>query len=169
MRVTPPVAASVDSLRTSIIAINPGAGVSLIVNGEVDPGALTNLGLASARAGPATLRFLGESLAQTDSAGERYLGARSARHDPSIKTLSLRFDKPFTWPSFSAALELLATLRGPDQHIFHPPVSLDRWPSADTGTRLVFITHHIEGDIIRNLLQAVGEVAEPAPAKRLAV
>jgi G3E family GTPase len=130
------------------------------------------------------LSFLGNSfdrldrLDQQDAAGERYLGARSALHDASIKTLSLRFDKPFTWASFSAALELLATLRGPDllrvkgivnveggpvvvqgvQHIFHPPVTLDRWPSADTDTRLVFITRNIEGQVIRNLLSAVSEM-----------
>jgi G3E family GTPase len=178
---------AVEALRTSVLAINPGAGVSLIVNGEVDPAALTELGLASARSGPATLSFLGESLDRNDSAGDRYLGARPARHDASIRTLSLRFDKPFTWAGFSAALELLATLRGPDllrvkgivnvdglpvvvqgvQHIFHPPVSLDRWPSADKDTRLVFITHNIEGDIIRNLLKVVGEVAAPAPGSGL--
>jgi G3E family GTPase len=172
---------AVDELTASILGINQGAAVSLIVNGEVDPATLTNLGLTSARGGPATLSFLGESfdrLDQKGSAGERYLGARSALHDASIKTLSLRFGKPFTWASFSAALELLATLRGPDllrvkgivnveghpvvvqgvQHIFHPPVTLDRWPSADTDTRLVFITRNIEGQVIRNLLSAVSEM-----------
>ena len=47
------------------------------------------------------------------------------------------------------------------QHIFHPPVALDRWPSADQGTRLVFITRRIEADTIRALLQAVVRVASP--------
>ncbi len=172
---------SVEELKRSVLAINRGAGVSLVVNGEVHPDALTNLGLASARSGQATLSFLGELLDQTSAAEERYLGTRSALHDSSIKTLSLRFDEPFTWATFSAALELLATLRGPDllrvkgivnvegdpvvvqgvHHIFHPPVALDRWPSADTDTRLVFITRNIEGDIIRNLLKAVGAAAAP--------
>ena len=178
------------ALAAAVAAINRGAEVSTIVHGEVEPGALMNLGLASARAGQATLSFLGEALAPAshaadepaDSQAGRYLGTRAVAHDPLIKTLSLRFDKPFTWASLSAALELLATLRGPDllrikgivnvegkpvvvqgvQHIFYPPVSLDRWPSADTGTRLVFITRNIEADLIRNLLKAVGEVAAPA-------
>jgi hypothetical protein len=44
------------------------------------------------------------------------------------------------------------------QHIFHPPVTLDRWPSADTGTRLVFITRNIEAATIRNLLNAVSDM-----------
>ena len=45
------------------------------------------------------------------------------------------------------------------QHIFHPPVELDRWPSADTSTRLVFITRNISAEVIRGLFAAVGAVA----------
>ena len=173
---------AVAALTAAIGDINPGAEVSPILNGQVDPAQLTGLGLSTARANPATLKFLGESLQVGGPAVERYLGARPALHDASIRTLSLRFEQPFTWATFSAALELLATLRGPDllrvkgivnvegspvvvqgvQHIFHPPVSLDRWPSADTGTRLVFITRNIEAHTIRNLLDAVGGVAGPA-------
>ena len=173
--------AQVQELREAIEQINPGAGVSLLVDGEVDPAQLTHLGLASARAGAATLRFLGESLQGEGSGGEARLLRKSPLHDAAIRTLSLRFEQPFDWTSFSAALELLATLRGPDllrvkgivnvegkpvvvqgvQHIFHPPVSLDRWPSADQGTRLVFITRRIEADTIRALLQAVARVANP--------
>jgi G3E family GTPase len=176
--IAPPDA--LEALKTAIREINPGAGVALVVNGEVDPAELTGLGLASAKAGPATLSFLGEPLQGEGSQGERPLGRRSALHDASIKTLSLRFDQPFTWTAFSAALELLATLRGPDllrvkgivnvegapvvvqgvQHIFHPPVPLDRWPSADTGTRLVFITRRIEASTIRNLLNAVADATQ---------
>jgi G3E family GTPase len=48
------------------------------------------------------------------------------------------------------------------QHIFHPPVTLDRWPGDDHRTRLVFITRRIEADTIRNLLQAVAQVANTA-------
>jgi G3E family GTPase len=124
------------------------------------------------------LSFLGESLEKKEDSSPRYLGDKMLKHDPRIKTVSLRFDKPFTWASFSAAMELLTSLRGPDmlrvkgivnvegqpvvvqgvQHIFHPPVTLDRWPSADTGTRLVFITRNIEAATIRNLLNAVSDM-----------
>jgi G3E family GTPase len=171
--------ANVESLKAAIHAINPNAAQSQIVQGEVDPKLLTGLGLASARASQATLSFLGESLEKTGDTPARYLGDKTLNHDPRIKTVSLRFDKAFTWASFSAAMELLTTLRGPDmlrvkgivnvegqpvvvqgvQHIFHPPVTLDRWPSADTGTRLVFITRNIEAATIRNLLTAVSDMS----------
>lgn len=176
--------------------INPRAPQLRVVMGDIDPSQLTGLGLASARAGAATLSFLGEALrpdeasdqAQQDPEPERDQGRplqrRPPLHDASIRTQVLRFDTPFTWAAFSAALELLATLRGPDllrvkgivnvegrpvvvqgvQHIFHDPVTLDRWPSADTGTRLVFITRHIDAAVIRNLLSAVAAAVVPPAA-----
>ena len=198
-------AEQVQAVRDAVHAINPRAGVRLVVQGEIEPAELTGLSLASARAGPETLRFLGEAL-HTEGVGmgmgvgdgdgdgdgddndgaaaegrplSSRLGQRSALHDAGISTQVLRFDEPFTWAAFSSALELLSTLRGPDmlrvkgivnvdgkpvvvqgvQHIFHPPVTLDRWPSADTGTRLVFITRGIDSAVIRNLLQAVAAAA----------
>ena len=172
-------AQQVTSLCATIASINREATITTVVMGEIDPDDLTGLGLASARAGPATLRFLGEGSLSAAADAPAYLGDRlKGRHDPSVGTLSLRFDTPFTWQAFSAALELLTSLRGPDllrvkgivnvegapvvvqcvQHIVHPPVHLDRWPSADTGTRLVFITRNITEAAIRGLFQAVGAV-----------
>jgi G3E family GTPase len=173
---------AVEAVRSAVQEINPGAPVSLVVQGEIEPALLINLGLASAKAGPATLSFLGESLEGKGSGGEARLARRPALHDASIRTLSLRFEHPFTWSGMSAALELLTTLRGPDllrvkgivnvegqpvivqgvQHIFHPPVTLDRWPSEDRRSRLVFITRNIEAQTIRNLMEAVAQVAGPS-------
>jgi G3E family GTPase len=172
---------TVDAVRAAVQAINPGAPVTLVVNGEIDPHELMNLGLTSARAGPATLSFLGEALDGSGSGGEARLARRPPLHDASIRTLSLRFERPFTWSGLTAGLELLASLRGPDmlrvkgivnvegqpvivqgvQHIFHPPVTLDRWPSADTQSRLVFITRNIEAQTIHGLMEAVARVASP--------
>jgi G3E family GTPase len=171
-------AEQVRALEGAIGALNPGARVSLLVRGAIEPRELTNLGLATSRAGAQTLSFLGESLQGEGSAGEKTL-RRAPAHDAAIRTLSLRFETPFTWNAFSAALELLANLRGPDllrvkgivnvegkpvvvqgvQHVFHEPVELDRWPSADQGTRLVFITRNIPADLIRNLLSAVAAIS----------
>jgi G3E family GTPase len=173
--------ATLRAVQEAAQALNPRARISTLLHGAVEPAELTGLGLSSARAGPATLSFLGEPLQGEGSGGERTLGQRPALHDGSIRTLSIRFHEPFTWAAFSAALELLATLRGPDllrvkgivnvdgkpvvvqgvQHIFHDPVELDRWPSTDTDTRLVFITRGIEAATIRNLLSAVA-AASPA-------
>jgi G3E family GTPase len=182
--------AAIEALQGAIAAMNASARIALLSHGEIDPAELTGLGLASARAGAATLSFLGESLQGPASAAGsgvtpgRYLGQRPALHDPAIKTLSLRLDRSFSWPVLSAALELLINLRGADllrvkgivnvegepvvvqgvQHIFHPPVVLDRWPSDDRQTRLVFITRNIEIAAIRALLDAVVDIAAPPAA-----
>ena len=168
--------AELATLRERVAAVNPRADAVAAVMGEIDPALLTGLGLASARAGARTLSFLGEGGAQPGS-GERYLGARlPARHDSGIRTLSLRFDKPFSWEAFSAAMDMLTSLRGPDllrvkgivnvagkpvvvqgvQHIFHPPLHLDQWPSEDRDTRMVFISRKLDEAMIRGLFAAVG-------------
>jgi G3E family GTPase len=175
--VEPPVQ---QALKEALRDLNPLATQHVLMHGEMDPQLLTGMGLHSAKAGQQTLSFLGENLSTSgsdSSLGEtgKYLGARPSAHDPSIRTLSLRFQTPFQWTHFSAALELLTTLRGPDllrlkgivnvqgqpvvvqgvQHIFSPPVELSHWPSADRDSRLVFITRNISPDSLRHLLSSV--------------
>lgn len=177
---------SADHLETlcgRIRQLNSQSPIEFIRQGEVDPKSLIDLGLSSSRASLKTLQFLGEALTDdavsADVTGKgRYLGQRSATHNSAVKTLSLRFTEPFEWLSFSSALELLTTLRGPDllrlkgivnvagepvviqgvQHIIDTPVKMDRWPSEDKDSRLVFIVRNMELDVIRNLFQAVGAI-----------
>ncbi len=175
-------AAQADELMARIAAINRSATVRTVLHGEIDPAEVTGIGLTSSKAGPHTLRFLGEGR----EPGSSLLFPKPpplqsvAGHMADIQTLSMRFDKPFSWTAFSAAMELLTSMRGPDllrvkgivnvdgqpvvvqcvQHIFHPPVHLDAWPSADQATRLVFITRHIREQAIRSLFSAVGDVAD---------
>ncbi len=175
-------AQAVDELTAEIAAINTRADIRRCIQGELHPRDLIGLGLQSERASPDTLRFLGELGAregEADSEEGAYLvGRLPGRHHPSVRNLSLRFETPFTWPAFSAAMELLISLRGKDMlrvkgivnvegrpvvvqgvgHVFHPPVTLDRWPSEDQGTRIVFITRNIDADKIKALFQAVGGI-----------
>ena len=170
-----------ETLCGRIRQLNSHSPIEFIRQGEVDPKRLIDLGLSSSRASLKTLQFLGEALTDdavsADGAG-RYLGQRSAAHNAAVKTLSLRFTEPFEWLSFSSALELLTTLRGPDllrmkgivnvdgdpvvvqgvQHIIETPVKMDRWPSDDKDSRLVFIVRNMELEVIRNLFQAVGAI-----------
>jgi G3E family GTPase len=43
------------------------------------------------------------------------------------------------------------------QHVFSPPEFLDRWPSADTDTRLVFVFHDMPRHFPARLLDAIEE------------
>ncbi len=174
-------AAGLARLQAAVREINAQAEIRRCAMGELHPKELIGIGLASARADERTLHFLGELKTATDEAaggsGAAYLAQRlPARHDPAVKTLSLRFDAPFSWAAFSSAMEMLIALRGKDLlrvkgivnvdgqpvvvqgvgHVFHPPVTLDRWPSDDQGSRIVFITRHIEAPALRALFGAVG-------------
>ena len=179
----------VQELTASIWAMRPDVDILTCLHGALAPETLMGLGLQSRRSSDATLSFLGEPLqnnAAKPPRGEAYLGdKRSAKgkgklmHNASIQTSTLRFHKPFLWTAFSTALEVLTQLRGPDllrvkgivnvegrpvvvqgvQHLFHPPVELDRWPSADQDTRLVFITQNMKPQTLEALLNAVMGVA----------
>ena len=170
-----------ETLCGRIRQLNSQSPIEFIRQGEVDPKSLIDLGLSSSRASLKTLQFLGEALTDDAVSADvtgRYLGQKSSGHNAAVKTLSLRFTEPFEWLSFSSALELLTTLRGPDllrlkgivnvdgdpvviqgvQHIIDTPVKMDRWPSDDKDSRLVFIVRNMELDVIRNLFQAVGAI-----------
>lgn len=169
-----------DLLKSQISDINPRAQILLVINGELDPYSLINLGLSSARVSAKTLSFLGTFLDDENQDSPKYLGEFSKKHTSNIKTHSLRFEEPFTWEAASSALELLTTLRGADllrvkgilniegnpvviqgvQHIFHPPVSLDTWPSDDHSSRVVFITTNISAETIESLFKAVGAITK---------
>ena len=169
-----------DHLKSQISDINPRAQILLVINGELDPYSLINLGLSSARVSARTLSFLGTFLNDENQDPPKYLGEFSKKHTSNIKTHSLRFEEPFTWEAASSALELLTTLRGADllrvkgilniegspvviqgvQHIFHPPVSLDTWPSDDHSSRVVFITTNISAETIESLFKAVGAITK---------
>lgn len=89
------------------------------------------------------------------------------RHSQSIRAFCLTIDEPMEAAAFGSAMELLSANQGPDllrvkglvkiaeypeqpvvlhmvQHMLHVPVRLDRWPSDDKRTRLVFITRNID-------------------------
>ena len=179
----------VQELKASIWAMRPDVDILTCLHGALAPETLMGLGLQSRRSSDATLSFLGEPLQNNEAklqTGEAYLGERHSTkgkgrllHDESIQTSTLRFHKPFLWTAFSTALEVLTQLRGPDllrvkgivnvegrpvvvqgvQHLFHPPVELDRWPSADQDTRLVFITKNMKPQTLEGLLNAIMDVA----------
>ncbi len=166
--------AALASLRARLHALNGYAALRNVVMGEIEPEYLLNLGLRSARSDlGAVNRFLGWNSGSAD--GPPYLGTQlRSLHDRSIRTFSLQFDQPFTWAVFSAAMDLLTSLRGPDllrlkgivdvegepvvvqgvQHVFHPPAKLERWPGGERSTRLVFITRNIEAATVKALIEA---------------
>lgn len=96
------------------------------------------------------------------------------RHGDQIHATCLTFDEPLDPAGFERWVDILTMFKGPDilrikgilnligepkpvvihgvQHIFHPPVLLDAWPSEDRRTRLVFITRNVSAEELRSTL-----------------
>ena len=97
------------------------------------------------------------------------------RHDAHIKAVCLTIDEPILSDALNTWLETLIVFRGEDflrikgifnvvecdgpvivhgvQHIFHPAVSLEEWPSEDRRSRVVFITRDIDEGALRGTLE----------------
>jgi len=179
--IAPP--AAVADLEVRLQQMNPYAARMIAVNGEVDVAFLRDVGPRSTRDAKGIDRWLspsGEPRPEGAYLGER---VRAGVHDASIRSFCLWFDKPFTWDSFSAAVQVLTSLRGSDllrvkglvnvdgergpvvvqgaQHVFHPPVTLEVWPSDDRRSRIVFIGRNLERESVASLFAAVGTLAAP--------
>jgi G3E family GTPase len=111
-------------------------------------------------------------------------GHSHARHDAEINAYSVVRETPIQAIALTLFLEALAEHCGPDilrlkgivniaespnrpavihgvQHVFHPPAWLDRWPSAERRSRIVFITRRVPQRWVEVLLDAIAEeVAE---------
>jgi len=175
---------AVAALEARLERMNPYAARTVAVDGEVDVAFLRDVAPRSTRATPKELeRWLapsGEARAEGAYLGER---VRAGAHDASIGSFCLRFEKPFTWDTFSAAVQVLTSLRGPDllrvkglvnvagergpvlvqgaQHVFHPPVTLEAWAGEDRRSRIVFITRNLPRESVEALFAAVGTLAAP--------
>jgi G3E family GTPase len=163
-------------LEARLRELNPQAPIKRAVNGEIELDFLINVGLRNVKG---KLEDIERWMGEPDEHGEHH------RHDEKVKSFCLRFAEPMTWNSFSQTMEVLSALRGSDmlrvkglvnvadhkgpmviqgvQHLFHPPVELNEWPSADHSTRIVFITRNIPRETIANLFAAGFFIGAGAP------
>ena len=95
------------------------------------------------------------------------------RHDDHIRAFCMVVDEPMGWNSFVDFMEALIATGGENllrikgllnvkeselpvvvhgvQHMFHPPVRLDEWPSDDHRSKIVFITRDLGQTVIEPL------------------
>jgi G3E family GTPase len=176
----PPGAAA--SLAAHLVRLNPGAPIRRVAHGAIDPAALFGLGLFDPETkSPDVRRWLNEAGFEAHDHAQRPDGFSDVnRHDSRIASFCIVRERPLAWAALSAWLDALSVMRGEDllrlkgiaalvespdrpvvlhgvQHIFHPPVRLPRWPSADRRTRLVFITRDLDRAAIERTLSAFEE------------
>jgi G3E family GTPase len=165
-------AGAVGRLTDRLRALNPAAPIIPVVNGAADPAGLLDIGLYN----PATKSLDVQRWLNTEAVEHRHHrhGNDLSRHDDSIRSFVLTLDYPIPEAAFGQWLEILTAFHGPDllrvkgivnvadragplviqgvQHIFHPPLALDAWPSDDRRTRIVFITRGLEEQVLRGML-----------------
>ncbi|MGH8619745.1 MAG: CobW family GTP-binding protein [Burkholderiales bacterium] len=161
-----------------LAALNPGAPVLPAVQGAIAPAALFDAGLYSATGKHPDV--------QAWLAHEAVAGASHAHdHHPEVmQTFCIVRETPVHAATLALFLSALAENCGADllrmkgivrvaeqpdrpavihgvQHVYHAPVWLNRWPSDDRRTRLVFIGRNIRESWVRNLLDLLdAEVAD---------
>ena len=171
-----------DDLTRRLRELNPSAPRLEVSFGNVDPTLLFDgnpYALDSKSADVA--RWLGDPEGQAKRHTER--SAPAAR---GITCFSLIRDAPLPAVALTLFLETLAEHCGADllrmkgilnlaewpdrpavihgvQHVFHPPALLDRWPSPDRRSRLVFIARGVPQSWVEALMTALeAEVADRA-------
>jgi G3E family GTPase len=165
------------TLLGRLAELNAGAPIVTAHHGRADPQGLFNTGLYD----PDTKSLDVKSWLAEEAHAH---GHQHGRHDDEIVTYALVREEPIRAVALTLFLETLAEHCGGDllrlkgilnitesperpavihgvQHVFHPPAWLERWPSADHRSRMVFITRRIPRAWVEALLDALqAEVAE---------
>jgi G3E family GTPase len=170
------------ALQQRLCAINPGATLLTASFGAVDPEQLFAVGPVAPEKRWPDAEGLG-----LDRGAARHATDPFGQHDARVATFAIVREEPMRAVVLTLLLEALAEHCGGDllrlkgivniaenpdqpavvhgvQHVFHPPQWLDRWPSQDRRSRLVFIVNDIPPAWILALLRAieieVGEVVD---------
>jgi len=125
-------------------------------------------------AGGVVARPRGRNTHHTQNA--RGLSRREPGHKHNVRSFCVTYDHATDWTAFGIWLTLtlhrygssilrikgllaVEGLPGPTvvhsvQHIVHPPVHLDRWPSSDHRSRLVFIVQDLDAALVERSVRA---------------
>jgi G3E family GTPase len=179
----------VSALWSRLRALNPGAPLLNALHGDIEPEALLDCGLYDAtRKHPDVRRWLdAEAWTQGHDHAHDHHHHDANRHDARIHSFCLTFDEPLPWDGLATWLEVLTMTRGESvlrikgilnlegedrpvaihgvQHLFHPPVKLERWPEGDDRrSRLVFILRDLDRATVEKGLRAFAESARQQAA-----
>jgi G3E family GTPase len=176
------VAETPGAVLDRLAALNPSAPVLPATFGDIDPARLFDGRIwdPSAPSLPSPTRR---------NEPHAHHGAHDVnRHDERIACFALLREEPIPAVALTLFLEVLAEHCGADllrlkgivviaesperpavihgvQHMFHAPAFLERWPSDDRRSRLVFIARDLPREFVEALLDAIeAEVRETSAA-----
>lgn len=157
---------ALDRLHHRLAAINAGAPILTVIQGEIDPDRLLDVGLYDVHSKDPKVE---EWLRQTRDEDHQH-AHDITRHDDRITTFYLETSEPLQIHRFIAWIENLLETHGEKllrlkgildidgsdtpivvhgvQHIFHPLTSLPAWPGGEPRSRLVLIVRDLDHDAI---------------------
>ena len=168
-------AGQTDIVRSELARLNPSARICDAAQEPVDADLLLDALPFAPAPGQARYRFEnGSTRARKDGASGP--GSANGLHTEAVSSMSLILDRPMDWTAFGIWLSLLLNRHGDNvlrvkgilcvegsdtpvwingvQHIVHTPQHLERWPSDDHRSRIVFITRGIDPGLLRRSLEA---------------
>ena len=157
---------ALEQLSSRLAAINAGAPVLTVVQGEVDPSQLLNVGLYDLESkDPKVEEWLRQARDE-----DHHHPPNVNRHDDRISTFYLETSEALPIHRFIAWIENLLETHGENllrlkgildiegsdtpivvhgvQHIFHPLTSLPAWPGGEPRSRLVLIVRDLDHQAI---------------------
>ncbi|MDH3594792.1 MAG: GTP-binding protein [Rhodospirillales bacterium] len=181
--------AAVEALAARLAALNPAAPVHEVVQGAIEPVRLFNAGLYDPTTKSLDVRRWLKAEAYQDAGHGDGHDHDINRHDDRIRAFVVTAERPLDWDRLNGWIEMLVACYGADilrlkgilnvadmdrplvvhgvQHLFHPPVPLERWPDGDRSSRLVFITRDLDRATFERTLREFTEDG-PSTAVRLA-
>jgi G3E family GTPase len=173
------------ALQTRLRMLNPAAEILTVVNGDLDPMLLLNLGLYNTETkSPDVRRWLNEARykpVKANALGQVQTSSADDHHDNRIHSFSVIIDEPISRSGLQAALAMLVSFRSEYllrfkaivnlageskpavlhgvQHVLYPEVSLEAWPDEDRRSRFVFIIRDLDPAFVAKLLEDFAESA----------
>jgi G3E family GTPase len=165
------------AVRDELARLNPSARLWDAAQGPIEVDFLLDVMPYESTPGPARPRMGEEVPRERESmAGKLAAPGELGRHIDSVSSFSLILDRPMDWTAFGIWLSLLLNRHGDDvlrvkgilsvegteapvlingvQHIVHSPQHLERWPTQDHRSRIVFITRGIDQGRLRRSMEA---------------
>jgi G3E family GTPase len=163
-----------ENLKTRLREINQSAALRFLDKGKIDFSFVLNKSLYD----PATKSFNVNEWLNDKSISHHHHHHDVNRHSKLIHSFCLRSEEPINPEQFELFIEFLRQIYGVHmlrvkgiiclsdnlekpmiihgvQHVFHPAVRLDHWPTDDHSTRIVFILYDFKAEFIETMWNAL--------------
>jgi G3E family GTPase len=180
---------TLETLQRTIEALNPWAPVMVLDLQTGNPAPAVGSCLARAPSPDAgSMAWGGRSGAHWGEPQGGHAHGMPTMAPVGVHSVSFVCDEPLDWTAFDIWLTMLLHRHGEDvlrvkgilqvtgvsspvvlhsvQHLVHPPVHLEAWPSEDHRSRLTFIVRHLDGKVLERSLRAFNAMRIDALGRR---